>query len=744
MDLRSPLVLAGFAVIVVVAAASTVLRRRPETTDPDRCPRFSLTCVSVQRYGLDVRPGGSGSRGVPNDGRRRTRLWATRVVALTVGVCAFVVGTGSVHAGRTGASGSNGSDSYWPMHPIDSRFRGANALDRADVNGDGRDDYVTNYEFDQRYVVTFTPKRKSALTRPWPSVVVPCPTAEPGRGCDTESATLVDLDGDGNLDIVGAQGGHPSQFFDGNEPGVRVFWGPDQGGVRDASAWTDAGRFPATIEQGHYLDLTPSDVNGDGAVDIIAGGRVYFVNGKKAGIVWLEAPHDRAARRDLAAWKLHAIDPDTAGGHGFFLTDLTGDGAPDIVDANADFDTPDEQESVAWYENPGPGSAATTGPWQRHELYRNPGFYGKPQIVAADINRDGRKDLITQTVDEYLLFIRRPGRRPSFRLRRVAKPPEIRWASRGLAVTDLDGDQQPDIVGMLTHDDAVLPVGKASVYWMSHDASTSIGKGWQVHTIKWSPGRTMAGTFGEKWDQLRVRDVNRDGAPDLVANDEEWYQQPGGEYLAFDKRGTDGEAVSVVWFENRMHRRPYRCVERNTTCSIEAEHPAQLGDGTWIERNTVSGASGASYIQAFNGVDPANCPSAPQANETTADCPPRADGALLPSDTTGATYRIRTSAGSRDVWVRLFAPRAFGNGLGGSRSDSVLVSIDDQPATTVGDKVPAPGEWTWVRVPGPARLQAGNHTITLRVRERGTAVDRIVLTRAGSTAPTREGPIGGS
>jgi len=46
------------------------------------------------------------------------------------------------------------NDATWIMHPIDSRFRGSNALGGGDVNGDGLPDYVTNYEFDQRYVVS--------------------------------------------------------------------------------------------------------------------------------------------------------------------------------------------------------------------------------------------------------------------------------------------------------------------------------------------------------------------------------------------------------------------------------------------------------------------------------------------------------------------------------------------------------------------------------------------------------------
>ena len=61
--------------------------------------------------------------------------------------------------------------SAWPMHAIESRLRGPNALGPGDVNGDGYMDYVTNYEFDQRYVVHLHPGDPDAARRPWPRVV---------------------------------------------------------------------------------------------------------------------------------------------------------------------------------------------------------------------------------------------------------------------------------------------------------------------------------------------------------------------------------------------------------------------------------------------------------------------------------------------------------------------------------------------------------------------------------------------
>jgi hypothetical protein len=93
----------------------------------------------------------------------------------------------------------------WPMHPIDSRFRGSNALGAGDVDRDGQTDYVTNDEFDQRYVIEFHPPRGEDPRRPWPTVVA-YELKEGGQGTagvDTESASLADLDGAFAPDGVG-------------------------------------------------------------------------------------------------------------------------------------------------------------------------------------------------------------------------------------------------------------------------------------------------------------------------------------------------------------------------------------------------------------------------------------------------------------------------------------------------------------------------------------------------------------
>ncbi len=83
--------------------------------------------------------------------------------------------TGSSSPTTTGTGGAQPVEivdtGAWPMHAVDGRYRGANGLGPADVNGDGRRDYVTNYEFDQRWIPGPRPSRPTTAC---PSRPAPC------------------------------------------------------------------------------------------------------------------------------------------------------------------------------------------------------------------------------------------------------------------------------------------------------------------------------------------------------------------------------------------------------------------------------------------------------------------------------------------------------------------------------------------------------------------------------------------
>jgi hypothetical protein len=435
----------------------------------------------------------------------------------------------------------------WPMHPVDNPGDWLpNGLDPADVNGDGYDDYVTNYEFRGRVRVAFHPG--AALDgAAWPAV-------DAGRVPNAESAALGDLDRDGALDIVVAHGMEHTR----QAPGVRVLWGspgpearsagsPGPPGSDGGQAWIDGGDLPASAGGWQFLAVQAVDLDGDGDLDIVAGGRASRMAGRGkeaiyagdrlvwAGIRWFENPGSGKAR-ELGAWARHDIDAVSRSGHGFELGDLDGDGDLDLANGNADWDTPEAEEAVVWYENPG-ARAAFAPAWPRHEIYRGHEFYGKEQVVIADLDGDGWNDILTQTARDIYWF-RNAGpdgatsSTASFRLVTIPKHPATQWRGRSLEAADLNGDGRLDLVGALIHRDGSLPADKAAVFWMEQ-----MNGGWRSHVIKWGDGFWGLGTFnGEKWDQLVPTDVDGDGDLDLVANCEEYNRLR--------------SILAVVWFEN--------------------------------------------------------------------------------------------------------------------------------------------------------------------------------------------------
>lgn len=202
-----------------------------------------------------------------------------------------------------------------------------------------------------------------------------------------ENSRTVDIDGDGDLDILGASRGEG-----------RIMWfenlGTDPISFKEHSinAFEDGVPYPIT---GVNVDF--HDFNKDGRLDI-----VVYHSPEKRKFGWIEQPDDFEK-----PWKLHPIGstfPDML--IGVVLADINSDGNPDVMigtysggprDKDGEDKTVnDNMGRIVWFEHPGDPA----GKWIRHDISRRiRGMFD--QFVPIDLDKDGDIDFASTRGNSY-------------------------------------------------------------------------------------------------------------------------------------------------------------------------------------------------------------------------------------------------------------------------------------------------------------------------------------------------------
>lgn len=295
-----------------------------------------------------------------------------------------------------------------------------------DLTGDGRVEVVTANKGAQNPTLEMGPKAISWFSiEGSPLVSASWVEHELTQVRWPINAQPVDLDGDGDLDIVG-----------GSVAERRIMWFENLGMGRfsehripvPATAVPPARRSAAerkvegAVVTGFNMDFV--DLSRDGRIDIVLAEASHT-------LVWLEQPSGRDE-----AWALHAIGanwPDQV--TGIRIADINGDGRVDIMtggysrsprDQDAEIAVSTPMGRLSWFEQP----ANAKEPWIRHDISRRQrGMFD--QFAARDMDRDGDVDFVSTRGNSapydgvfWLEHVRSPEPRPSFVAARVSESPE--------------------------------------------------------------------------------------------------------------------------------------------------------------------------------------------------------------------------------------------------------------------------------------------------------------------------------
>jgi hypothetical protein len=289
-----------------------------------------------------------------------------------------------------------------------------------DVDGDGRVDIIS-VSYMSRKIVWFRNPGKS--DRAWEEAVI-------DSGAPVEFALLVDMDNDGQesevlpqfggaengtawYEVVRKAGSHAwvkhlvSAKSFGHGIGAGDVDGDGRNDILTPKGWLKApddsrdGSWHYRAEydvEGHAGFLYVHDVNADGVNDIVT------TMAHDYGIFWLEQASSSAAQ---PRWTKHLIDDAWSQAHAMTMSDLTGDGHPELVTGkrlyahNGHDNGGREALGLYWYEQ---AFSEPERPWIRHIIHYGGRVGGGMQIPVIDVDGDGDRDVVVAGKGGVFLF----------------------------------------------------------------------------------------------------------------------------------------------------------------------------------------------------------------------------------------------------------------------------------------------------------------------------------------------------
>jgi len=369
------------------------------------------------------------------------------------------------------------------------------------------------------------------------------PVHDPARhtywfGPFSECASVLDVDGDGDLDIAcgrnwyeapdwkkhtdfrdGAETNGPetddnSEFAmdvnrDGRTDIVSSGWMFMRGAFWYENPGKGDAKWKATrIHSAENMEgILHGDIDSDGDEDILCN---HWAPVSGQGMTWLE-------HTDKEPWLVEHVIGTAGETHGNGLGDINGDGRTDIV-------TP-----TGWYEAP---PNPRTEPWTFHPDYRVHRV-GEPQrsiaashpMLVCDVNKDGLNDIIVGASHEYGLAWLEQKRDSDGKRTFITHWIETDFGQfHTMALGDLNGDGQPELVTgkrlFAHHGRDISCYDPLFVFWYDIQGGKFVRHVLSFNHPPWYPGAknqnpppNYAIGVGMK---LNIADMDKDGDNDVI------------------------------------------------------------------------------------------------------------------------------------------------------------------------------------------------------------------------------------